>query len=806
MSHSLNITAPRSKNCKAEMIAVTRPDGDELAKVFNGFLSRTEVRKLEVGDKFPIMCENGDHYLVQIKSIAQGVAKVHFVGMTNEHFYEGPLQNLYITDEPRHLTRRIQKKQIYHKEYTTIRKTKQEEAAPPVKKLSAFHANTRYSDEFLSKPYKTDHRKRRNPGDTVTPPPSPTTTRSKHSDFTTSHNADSTRPGSVSIAFKRNVPAAAVAPGLNRTSNNMIATKSNVPAIDLLTRSTRSTVGPTLSETKANRSSNQSILNHSSTGSSEKDTSPMTFKSTSTGRNTRNNPSTSSLASTPPKEGLLESSNNTRAARERASSTGSAAATKEPDSSDRATRSKRTYDIHSEMKALDNVLAESAQRRNNHSTVAEHEKDRKGKPGRTNSTNDTEFEVSEVPSNKRRRTNSTASEKSITAVDNIANISGSSITHDNKHQTAGTAISNSGSSESHSSATDVITAPTKAALSIDPITTSTKHHKGKGKTTAKVRPPIDYSIATPANGYPELQPGEIILSSRLSGCGKLRATYTKRNKMTYLSYIDVPPASTDSGVPSANQASNRLKANDTFLITNGSNDADSYAERDIICLMSNDKHGDGISISNNDQIPVSVVGAASGTAKTTSSTVTTATAATTTVTTAASSTTSSSSTSICADASLSTLRVVPTIHVSSMKYVPFHPVHTNEDVTSKDKSTADTNMDTTAERSTSKGADTMFDRRVGKKEVVHNNEIENSHSDAQDKQPASTNFSDNNQSVSSRSYPSGVNIILAELNNLSKLSASELKRRHIDPQAFNTLLSAQIKLAKVTKEMLGWED
>ena len=802
------------------MIAVTRPDGDELAKGFNGFLSRTEVRKLEVGDKFPIMCENGDHYLVQIKSIAHGVAKVHFVGMTNEHFYEGPLQNLYITDEPRHLTRRIQKKQIYHKEYTTIRKTKQEEAAPPVKKMSAFHANTRYSDEFLSKPYKTDHRKRRNPGDTVTPPPSPTTTRSKHSDFTTSRNAEnSTRPGSISIAFKRNTPAVAVvvAPGYNRTSNNSDATDSNVPAVpDLSTRPTRSTMGTSLSEAKVRENGYRSMSNSNSNNSSnEGNTLKDASKTTSTERNTRNNPSTSSLASAPPKEGLVESLNNARAARGRASSTDSAAATKELDTSDRATRSKRTYDIHSKMRALDKMLAESVQRRNNRSTVAEHEKDRKGEPGRTNSTDDTDLEISEVPPNKRRRTNSTASEKSITATDNIPNISSSSITHDNKHLTAGTAMIYSVSFESHSSVTDVITAPapTKAVLSIDPTTKTTKHHTGKEKATAKVRPPIDYSIATPANGYPVLQPGEVILSSRLSGCGKLRATYTKRNKMTYLSYIDVPPALTDSGVPSANQASNRHKANDTFLITNGCNDSDSYAERDIICLMNNDKHGDGISISNDDQIRVSVVETASGTAKTTSSTVTTATAATTTVTTAATSSStscSSSSGSICADVSLPALRVVPTLHVSSMKYVPFHPVLTNEytmeNVTSTDKSTADTNKDTIAKGSTCKGADAMFDRRVGKKEVVHNNEIENSVSGAEDKHLASTNFRDNNQSVSTTSYPSGVNIILAELNNLSKLTASELKKRHIDPQAFNTLLSAQTKLAKVTKEMLGWED
>jgi len=61
-------------------------------------------------------------------------------------------------------------------------------------------------------------------------------------------------------------------------------------------------------------------------------------------------------------------------------------------------------------------------------------------------------------------------------------------------------------------------------------------------------------------------------------------------------------------------------------------------------------------------------------------------------------------------------------------------------------------------------------------------------------------------STPASTYASSINTILTELNNLSGLSVSELTRRHIDPLAYNTLLSAQTKLAKVTQEMLSWKD
>ena len=63
------------------MSALLRPNGDEIASIYGEYMSKREVRKIQVGEKFDILCSDGLNYHVEVQEIKEGkpsTAKLHF--------------------------------------------------------------------------------------------------------------------------------------------------------------------------------------------------------------------------------------------------------------------------------------------------------------------------------------------------------------------------------------------------------------------------------------------------------------------------------------------------------------------------------------------------------------------------------------------------------------------------------------------------------------------------------------------------------------------------------------------------------
>jgi hypothetical protein len=80
-----------------------RPEGDEAAAQFGGHMAAEEVRSLQVGDRFDVLCTGSIHYVAKVLELGPDLAgKLHFVKWGNRFDWEGKFDTLYVAAEGKH--------------------------------------------------------------------------------------------------------------------------------------------------------------------------------------------------------------------------------------------------------------------------------------------------------------------------------------------------------------------------------------------------------------------------------------------------------------------------------------------------------------------------------------------------------------------------------------------------------------------------------------------------------------------------------------------------------------------------------
>lgn len=169
------------------MSAYLRPHGDESAEFYGDYFTPKEIKKLEVGKKYEILCQDGLNYIVEIKKFdpIELTGHIHFMHWKKNYDFRGSLLKLYITYEGHYTEGLIGANNRY--QITSDKKRKSIPSSKPTISSTqettstttnnnnnnttttnantnitkSFHENTRYDENFLSKPRLFSGSKRR---------------------------------------------------------------------------------------------------------------------------------------------------------------------------------------------------------------------------------------------------------------------------------------------------------------------------------------------------------------------------------------------------------------------------------------------------------------------------------------------------------------------------------------------------------------------------------------------------------------------------------------------------------------------
>lgn len=133
---------------------LVRPNGDAVAAGYGeDYLSLSAVAALAVGQKFEVLCEDHRHYRAEIKQWSANGRDVvlHFCHWSSAHDYRGPVDMLYIAPEGLYSGGQLTAQNTYRTASTDDKRRKRtpEKLADRPKD---FLENTRYPDDYLSKP------------------------------------------------------------------------------------------------------------------------------------------------------------------------------------------------------------------------------------------------------------------------------------------------------------------------------------------------------------------------------------------------------------------------------------------------------------------------------------------------------------------------------------------------------------------------------------------------------------------------------------------------------------------------------
>lgn len=195
--------------------ALFRPDGDEIAAHYGPYKSKREISKIKVGDKLDMLCPDGLNYHVDVKEISEdGTCRLHFRQWSAKYDYVGPIENLYLADQGKY-SDGISTQNTYP-EFA-----KQEAARRQKEKVASrsssgggkdYYSETRYPEDFLSKPrlYKSRKRSSNEGGENDGDPPQPQKRRGSSAESVSSnegedHTSDEATNGKITALPKHNL-------------------------------------------------------------------------------------------------------------------------------------------------------------------------------------------------------------------------------------------------------------------------------------------------------------------------------------------------------------------------------------------------------------------------------------------------------------------------------------------------------------------------------------------------------------------------------------------------------------------------
>ena len=143
------------------MSALRRPEGDEAASKFGAYMSERTVCKLAAGDTFEVLCDGGIHYLGKVASIDDKYnGTLHFCKWNEKFDIACCFKDLYLAPVGTYSTRTLNGANQYINPNESNGRRKLKPPSQSDKDNLSFADKTRYDDDFLSRPYRTNRKRR----------------------------------------------------------------------------------------------------------------------------------------------------------------------------------------------------------------------------------------------------------------------------------------------------------------------------------------------------------------------------------------------------------------------------------------------------------------------------------------------------------------------------------------------------------------------------------------------------------------------------------------------------------------------
>lgn len=153
------------------MSVIFRPAGDIVAVNYGPYFDIDRVRRIRRGERYEILCTDGLNYIVEVKFFnpENYQAHLHFCHWKTRFDYKGSLEKAYIAEEGTYSKPSgITPLNTYEFEEELPSKRPQKSnvsSRKPAVPNSAYFVNTKYDDDFFSKPRPSWAKKRRSSGD-----------------------------------------------------------------------------------------------------------------------------------------------------------------------------------------------------------------------------------------------------------------------------------------------------------------------------------------------------------------------------------------------------------------------------------------------------------------------------------------------------------------------------------------------------------------------------------------------------------------------------------------------------------------
>jgi hypothetical protein len=151
------------------MSLLRRPNGDEVAEHYGDYFDINRMGLINRGEKYEVLCRDGLNYIVEVKDFNQKTfhAHLHFPQWKTRFDFRGSLKDVYITDEGKYSREAgITALNTYDFEATAnAKRSSQTKKTIPAGTKSTYAANTKYDEDFFSKPRPSWAKKRRSGSD-----------------------------------------------------------------------------------------------------------------------------------------------------------------------------------------------------------------------------------------------------------------------------------------------------------------------------------------------------------------------------------------------------------------------------------------------------------------------------------------------------------------------------------------------------------------------------------------------------------------------------------------------------------------
>lgn len=134
-----------------------RPHGDGVAAEYgDDYFIEQKVRHLQVGQKFEVLCDDRRHYRAEIKQWIDSercIAVLHFCQWSKAYDFKGCMLDLYLAPDGLYSGGLLTEKNTYRTSNDDKRSRKKGASDRPSEQPGRdYFSNTKYSDDFLSKP------------------------------------------------------------------------------------------------------------------------------------------------------------------------------------------------------------------------------------------------------------------------------------------------------------------------------------------------------------------------------------------------------------------------------------------------------------------------------------------------------------------------------------------------------------------------------------------------------------------------------------------------------------------------------